>query len=716
MRGRAKGEGAGRIAAYTSICVLAVAVLAGGFALYQQSISTAVNGTTTSFMSQIADHDAQGIRNQIINKWDYLDSLAQRIRLTRPEDLEDVSYMLGVETQSTSFDKIYLVTPEGIMYDNTYLSTRLDNMVWAEAYRESGDHFVLRYTLEEREAWGEYLVFGAKLPSPLSYGSQTIESIVGMVPISDLEGNMRFESFDGQGLAIVIQSTGDIVTASKYYGGTDGQNYFSELERATFYEGSFEECVSAVEQGVDAFIEYGVDGGRYYATLKAIEDTDWYLVVKASSSVMADQVNALVTRSLIFFGALGLVVLGVLIGIYRSVRSARIARESERAKSTFLANMSHEIRTPLNGIVGLQYLMRQNLNDPEKMGTYLDQAEASAEYLKSVITDVLDMSKIESSQMELFAQPFDLENMLRDIGLLAEPQARARGLVFAIERGNLAATRVVGDEMRIKQVVVNLIGNALKFTPEGGSITLTVDQQVEDGVAATKLIVADTGCGMSADFLERLWEPFEQERRVSSQNGTGLGTTLSKVLVEAMGGTIDVESALGKGTTFTVEIPLAVDTEASAAAEGADQASQVSLDGMRVLVAEDNDVNRMIIVDILSDEGCEVTDVRDGAAAVAAFKESAPGTFDVVLMDLQMPVMDGYKAAAGIRALKRSDAQRVPIMALTANAFRDDVDRALSSGMNDVVTKPLDVERLLDKLRTCDAGRQADAHRQEEGS
>lgn len=431
-----------------------------------------------------------------------------------------------------------------------------------------------------------------------------------------------------------------------------------------------------------------------------IQDSTWYLVVKVNASVTADQVSSLMARSLLFFGLLALLLAGILFAIFRAVRDARVARESEKAKSTFLANMSHEIRTPLNGIVGLHYLMRQNLDDPAKLSEYLNQANVSSEYLKSVITDVLDMSKIESGQMELYAQPFDLEAMLSDIETLIDLQAKEYKLNFSIEREDITASYVEGDEMRIKQIIVNLLGNALKFTPEGGRVTLGVNQKVINGTAVTTFVVSDTGCGMSPDFLERIWEPFEQERRVASQNGTGLGTALSKVLVDKMEGTIEVESEQDKGTTFTVVLPLPV-SHAEIASAAASSEGEETLVGKRVLVAEDNGVNRMIIVDILEDEGCIVTAASDGAEAVEAFAASEEGTFDVVLMDLQMPHMDGYQAAATIRALKRADSARVPIMALTANAFRDDVDRALKSGMNDVVTKPLDVRLLLDKLRAC---------------
>ncbi len=256
-----------------------------------------------------------------------------------------------------------------------------------------------------------------------------------------------------------------------------------------------------------------------------------------------------------------------------------------------------------------------------------------------------------------------------------------------------------GDALRIQQVLTNLLGNALKFTPAGGKVTLTVRQTLVGQLAHTTFIVADTGCGMSPEFLDKIWLPFEQERRLASQNGTGLGTTLSKTLVEKMNGTIAVKSSPGAGTTFTVTIPLPLAQPPAAPAATAPAEIDWSLAGKRVLVAEDNDINRMIVASILEEQGCLLTEASDGQQAVAAFEQSPPGFYDLVLMDIQMPVLNGYEATRRIRALPRPDAAGVPIIAVSANAFREDVAAALACGMNDVVTKPLDINLLLTKIK-----------------
>ncbi len=362
--------------------------------------------------------------------------------------------------------------------------------------------------------------------------------------------------------------------------------------------------------------------------------------------------------------------------------------------------MSHEIRTPLNGIVGLHYLMRSSLDDREKLEGYLKKAEISAEFLKGVITDVLDMSKIESGQLEFYPREMNLFALVEEIKILLETQAEEKGIVFQVDCAGLNKPLVLGDALRVKQVLTNLLGNALKFTPEGGHVTLTVSQEEGRETVQTLFTVADTGCGMSQEFLDKIWLPFEQERRIASQSGTGLGTTLSKTLVEKMNGTIEVESREGEGTVFRVAIPFpAVQEQKAAELSAEEENSSWELAGKQVLIVEDNEINRMILGAILEEQGCVLTEAADGAEALSVFEHSSPGFSDLILMDVQMPVMNGYEAARRIRALSRPDAEQVPIFSITANAFREDVEKALAAGMNDVITKPLDVKLLLVKIR-----------------
>lgn len=690
--------------AWALILLISFTVLGGGYWLYYQSIERAVYSTTLSFMEQIADHDHLNIVNQIDSKREYLRSLLKRIEAARDSQIEDVIYTLGVEASTTSFDILYLITSDGMVYSSSYLMSTMQDMPWADEFQQTGGDFVTRYDEVSRERWGEYLVYGVQLAEPVSCGSKKIIGAVGLVSIEEIGDQMKLESFDGKGAAVVMQKSGDIITASQQYNTTDN-NFLNPLKDAKFKNGgSFEACRQAVERGESLFAEYSLDSSSYYTLFQSLDrhgGNDWYLVVRVSTQVTVEQVRTLINRSLPFFFVLGILILSITYFFYRSMNSVKVARASEQAKSAFLANMSHEIRTPLNGIVGLQYLMRQNLDDKEKLKSYLKKAEVSTSFLQSVITDVLDMSKIESGQLEIYAKEMDLTAVIEEVKILLENQTDQKGLKFHIDYRKLPEPFVRGDALRIKQILTNLLGNAVKFTPDGGEITLSVSQEISGETADTIFQVADTGCGMSQEFLERIWLPFEQERRIASQKGTGLGTTLSKTLVEKMGGAISVESKLGEGTVFTFHIPFPVakpSGEAELTGETAEE-TEWSLSGKRILAAEDNEINRMIIVSILEDQGCELTEACDGQQALTAFENSTPDYFDLILMDIQMPVMNGYEATRRIRSLNRPDAARIPIIAMTANAFREDIEMALAAGIDDVATKPLDIKLLLNKMK-----------------
>ncbi len=684
------------------ILLVSFGVLGGGYWLYYRSIEQAVYATTLSFMEQIADHDRLNIVNQMNSKTEYLQVILDRIDASRDSRFEEVIYNLGVEAKTASFDTLYLITSDDEVYSSSYLRTPLQDMPWAEAFERSGSRFAIRYDEASREKWGEFLVYGVRLAAPVSTGEKGIRGVVGLVPIAEIADQMRLESFDGQGIAVVMQKSGDIITASRQYS-TPDNNFLTPLEHASFKNGgSLEACRQAVERGESLFVEYSLGGSSFYALFQSLEhhaENEWYLVVRVSTQVTADQVRTLISRSLPFFFVLGALILLIAYFIYRTVNSAKVARASEQAKSTFLANMSHEIRTPLAGIVGLQYLMRQNLGDPDKLEAYLKKAEVSASFLQSIITDVLDMSKIESGRLEIYPKEMDLKLLVEEVHILLESQMENKGLRFRVDAAALKEPIVLGDALRVKQILTNLLGNAVKFTPEGGEVSLVVRQELSGGIANTIFQVADTGCGMSPEFLQRIWAPFEQERRVASQNGTGLGTTLSKTLAEKMGGSISVESQLEKGTVFTVFIPFpaAKPPGDETAVSGAPD-TDWTLKGKRILAVEDNEINRMIVVSILEEQGCELTEAQNGQEALDAFEASLPAWFDLILMDVQMPVMDGYEATRRIRALPRPDARTVPIIAMTANAFSEDIENALAAGMDDVATKPLDIKLLLKKL------------------
>lgn len=379
------------------------------------------------------------------------------------------------------------------------------------------------------------------------------------------------------------------------------------------------------------------------------------------------------------------------------------AQDAARSKTLFLSNMSHEMRTPLNGIVGCIGMLKAHPDDKEQYHEYLGKAESTAKYLISLVSDILDMSKIESHKMMLEEREVSLREICTNMETMFRSQMKGKGLSFRIELDQPLWV-IKGDEVRIQQILINLLGNAQKFTDEGGAVELHIWQEKEDGDnVRTRFTISDTGIGMSQSFQDRIWMPFEQERLDTARlhGGTGLGLAISYELAKMMNGTISVTSEIGRGSIFRVELvqrALYPDENGIRKIEPVQEEKELLI-GRKILVAEDNELNREILIAMLTEMGAEVLVAVNGSEAVDLFEHSKEGEIDAILMDMQMPVMDGCTAAARIRALKRPDAKKVTIVACTANAFQEDIDSVKQAGMDEHISKPLDMEKLVRILK-----------------
>ncbi len=371
------------------------------------------------------------------------------------------------------------------------------------------------------------------------------------------------------------------------------------------------------------------------------------------------------------------------------------SRADAKAKGEFLSTMSHEIRTPLNGLIGLNYLMTQKLDDREQLEDYLQQSTVTAKYLLSLVNDILDTSKLQAQKLELVIRPVELNVLLDTINSLVSNAMKDKKIRFAIQ-SEFIEPCVLGDEIRIQQIILNLLDNARKFTPSGGKVDLILRQERENNNnIKTVITVADTGKGMSEEFQKRVFDVFAQELDTVSKGnqGTGLGLFICHSLATLMGGDLTLESRRSEGSTFTF---------IGEAAQPPEKHKEKHVTTMQkrphILVAEDNELNGEILLELLHGDGFEAELAENGKKALQMFKDSAPGTYSIILMDLLMPEMNGFEAAKAIRALNRPDAKTVRIYACTANSFSEDRDKALSSGMDDFISKPVDVEELLNKL------------------
>jgi len=371
------------------------------------------------------------------------------------------------------------------------------------------------------------------------------------------------------------------------------------------------------------------------------------------------------------------------------------AMAASKAKSAFLANMSHEIRTPLNAIIGMAHIARSALDDRDKATCSMDQVLRASRHLLELLNNILDMSKIESGKLSLSCDPFSPQAALDEVVDIFHSRCAEKGISLETDIDTLP-TQVMGDALRLKQVIINLLGNAVKFTEDGGHVGLLVGSAVGDDALRLSVSVVDTGIGMSAEQVSRLFTTFEQaDRTIAARfGGTGIGLALSQHLVGLMGGVITVESSPGEGSafTFTLELPLCEDVD-TLGIEGAPK--HLDLSGRRVMIVDDIDVNRLIMAEFLSDTGAIIEEAEDGTHAIALLEGSPEGYYDLIFMDIQMPGLDGYAATRHIRGLEREDAPTLPIVAMTANAYREDVDRALEAGMTAHLAKPLCLEAVL---------------------
>lgn len=393
-----------------------------------------------------------------------------------------------------------------------------------------------------------------------------------------------------------------------------------------------------------------------------------------------------------------------LLDVQRQLKeSNEAALRANRAKTVFLSHMSHDFRTPVNGILGMAERIRRKKDEPETVDDCLDKIKGAAGHLLELMDDVLDMSRLEVGEVRLTRSPFDLNEELRRVRSIAEESAKVKGIALEFRMDGAVHTRLLGSPMHLRRILLNLVSNAVKYNRPGGRVDVSVREVGgDDRRVALRFVVRDTGIGMSEEFVQKsLFHPFTQEHdnARTEYQGTGLGMAIVSDLVKFMGGAIGVESRLGEGTTFTVQLEFDLNPAEPPAATDAQPLTDIS--GMRVLVAEDNDLNLEIARCMLQDAGVKTAEARNGREAVEKFAASEEGAFDAILMDVMMPMMDGMQAARAIRALPRRDAADVPIIAMTANAFAEDQSRARDCGMTKYLTKPVDPAKLRAALSVC---------------
>ena len=396
---------------------------------------------------------------------------------------------------------------------------------------------------------------------------------------------------------------------------------------------------------------------------------------------------------------------------YIATEALQTAENANKAKTDFLSNMSHDIRTPMNAIIGMTSLIRHDAGNKDKVIEYADKIDISSQHLLGIINDVLDMSKIEAGKTVFKYTDFSMPDLIEELNTIFQPQIAERNQTLMVIKENIRHEWVNGDQVHLMQIFSNLLSNAVKYTQEGGKIQFLVEEcETNSSVYAKyRFLVSDNGMGMSADFKETIFDPFTRaEGSVTNKiQGTGLGMAITRNLVEAMGGTIDVESELGQGSCFEVLIDLRIAEDRSVSSTVQEEKNEQNdniFQGMRFLCAEDNELNAEILTELLKIEGAECTICENGEEILKTFEKSAPGDYDMILMDVQMPVMNGYEATKAIRRSSHELAKKIPIIAMTANAFSEDIQHSLAAGMNAHVSKPVEMRVLEKTIRSIKTG------------
>lgn len=719
-----------------------VAFLVGGGVYFAQYLNEQIFEERSTQLVEITSQVRTTLKNALNAQWGYLDASINGLEALTAEGettLEALGLMEEMLELEDSDSFLILLDAQGNSYDATG-----KRGLWSDfgllSAGEDRFAFISHTDLYDSSSWA----FVQKLSEPLAgEGGVTFTHLVLLKDIQSIIQYYDSAAYGSNNETYILKSDGtrvhDDVNQSH---SISSYNVLRDLQAM---EGQrLGDIRVALEQDDTVSSNFWMNGEEYYCCITSLPEFDTLLVfLIPAASVAAGTVSMMETMLGTLLGLVAVVLLLVVLAVVavlrqrNSTRMARqekanaqaqealnvelaeaneklaaskesveqafqIAERANQAKSSFLSSMSHDIRTPMNAIVGFSSLLSRDASNPEKVQEYAGKITSSSQHLLGLINDVLDISKIEAGKTTLNLTEERVSSVVEAVDAIIRPQMIEHRHRFDVVLDEVQHDVVMMDRVRLNQILLNLLSNAMKYTPDGGRVSFEVTElpQLSDRLARFRFTVTDNGYGMSEDYLKVLFDTFSREEdEITRQiQGTGLGMTITKNLVDLMGGVISVESEKGVGSTFVVELELQIAEGAVIGEVKAEDESEVSvgsaLSGLNILAAEDNLFNAELLRELLGLEGASVNIQENGQAVLQAFEASEPGTYDLILMDVQMPVMNGYEATKAIRSSSHVSAQTIPIVAMTADAFAEDIRRALDAGMNAHVAKPIDMAAL----------------------
>ena len=689
---------------FKTIAILAVILMLAAFFGVYTLVTRIIINSNIATMRELSAHDRMSVENTIRERENAVIGWAESVRYKGYTTVDGVISEIAAGRTGLGATKVYLADTEGNFYSSTGI---IDSIDYYESFLQRPGRFIARFDAAEYDSFDgakkELIVIGSEI-NEFTVDGVTFCYVLSENELSNFQNILKIDSYDGQGYSNIIDYDGYfIVSAETQHSSQVREKFFDRISNADLLK-------NALRGGGSVAMTAEVGGVSCIVVGSQLDGADWYFVTVCPRTVFES-----LSRSItVIFIAMALVLAAAVVLILvltvknnaaerkhkiELSKALELAQQANRSKTTFLNNMSHDIRTPMNAIIGFSTLASDHTDEPEVIKDYLGKISQSSKHLLSLINDVLDMSRIESGKVTISEDNESIIEIMNSLKNIVQADIDAKHLNFSMDTSGIKNEHIFCDKLRLNQVLLNLTSNAIKYTPDGGSISMQVTEMPSHalGKAFYEFRIKDTGIGMTPEFLSIIFEPFTRESTstVSGIQGTGLGMAITKNIVDLMGGIIEVTSEPGKGSEFIVTVEFIIAEEH----KETEEKKEFRIEGRRILLVEDNELNQEIATEILKGVGLEVDTADNGQIACDTLLEKGAGYYDLVLMDVQMPVMNGYEATRTIRAFEDKALAGIPIIAMTANAFAEDKQNAKDAGMDGHLAKPINIPLLLETIK-----------------